>query len=736
MKPFTLAMAAAIVAMLVGTPDARSPRVLVVATPGPVQVEQPWHADEETEPGTTPGRVVTGRVRAPDGTAVAGALVALSRPREERAPGSPPADERERLEVIALTDGRGRFALPDVDPGRHLVTASVAGFAPGRGEVTVGTGATLFVDVSLGRGEAAFAISGQIRQTDGHPVTNALVRAVRPEGTTVAFSSAEGGFDLWLEAGHHVLWISAPGYAPQRRDAFVHAAQTLDVRLFPAASISGTVVGIAPGATVDQATPAPRAMVYAAPAELEGRPLRVRADWRGRFAFADLEPGRYVVWARQGASVGFHSGPVTLALGENANNVDVSLLRAAILTGRILDGRGAPVAGAQVQLLPSGKTDLGFGSGHLATLSDRDGRYTVAGVWAGRYRLRAEAAGRAPGELRDVAVFERDTRNVDVRLGAATSVATRAREARPAFIHGHVRWHDGAPAAGARVHWLPSSRGARDSVAVVAADGSYQLGPLPATAGRCLAAYPGDPVFTPTSPLPWGLGRGRQQRGGIDLAPGQLRTDVDLVLLRDDQTIAGQVRDPQGRPMAGALVWASQVPGAHWNENESGRPRVVSDRAGRFVINGVPAGEYEVRAMHPRFALARKPGVIAGSEAVEVAFVPPTWISGQVTDAGGGPVGPVRIAAVAALAPGSTTQTVINDANGLHAIFQAPPGARSGNFTLGPLPPGDYHLQVRGAAGSGLVSGIELQPSQWRQDVRVTVGAASTARADDGAAAR
>lgn len=731
---------ATLVGLLVGTPDA-GPRVLEVAPPGPVLPGQALSVG----PGRAEVRVarVEGWVRTPDGAAVAGALVALSRPGEAgfatAPPGGGPAPEDPAaavLEVIARSDRRGHFELPEVEPGRHVVTASAPGFGPGRGEIEVKAGGPGPVEISLGGAEAAFEVQGQVQaqtvgvrpqQTVGvRPVPGALVQAVASEGgIVVAFTGEAGQFQLPLPAGHHVLWFGARGLVRQRRDIELHADQRIGVQLFAGARIAGSVVSAA-GAPSAAGT-----LVNAVAAETGSRPRQVRADAQGRFAFDDLEPGRYVIWARQGAWVGFHSEPLPLALGDQARGVDVALRRAATVTGRILDDRGAPIAGVRIRLLPSPRSDLGFGSGQGSAISARDGRYTIAGVLAGQYRLRAEAAARAPGETREIAVSDGADQilNADLRLGAAPGPG-RGRDAggRPAFIRGHVRWHDGAPAAGVRVHWLPA-RGGRDSTAVVGKDGSYQLGPLPASLGRCQAEYPSDPVAGLGAPTLGGLGRGRQQRLGLDLAPGQQRNDVDLVLLRDDQIIAGQLHGPDGRPIAGALVWASQLPGGEWNEAESGRPRAVSDRDGRFVILGVPAGEYEVRAMHPRFPLARKSGVIAGSEAVQIGFEAPAWLSGQLLDAGAAPAGPVHVAMVEALAPGSPTHTLFNQAGSRHWVFQGDRGG-AGLFTIGPLAPGEYHLLVHAAAGTGRVSGIKLTPSYWRQEVRVSLGPGASARAD------
>jgi hypothetical protein len=744
-KPFIPVTAAAVVALLVGALDARSRPVLVAAGPGPVTAAKPLRLESV---GSGAARAtLDGLVRAADGAAVAGALVAVSRAGDlARAAG--PAT----LEIVARSDAAGRFHIAAVAAGHHHLTASAPGLSAAHAEVEVGAADPPPIELRLGGGRAGASgtpllLTGQVHGAGARPLAAALVRAALPAGEiVVGFAGDDGRFALSLDAGPAVVSASAPGYAPQQRHVELIQDQSVTLRLMPAARIAGTVRRAVAGQTTG---PVAGAIVHAAPADDETRPRQTWADPAGRFEFTDLEPGRYVVWARTDRLAGFHDQPVSVALGEGVADVDVRLLAAAALTGRILDAHGAAVAGAVVELLPSGRTDLGFGSGRATALTNPAGRYLFAGILPGRYRLRAEGGGRSPSDLRDLGIFDQDVHEIDLRLGPSAIGVMPARDpagrVAPAYLSGHVRWHDGAPAAGARVRWLPATRAGGDggkTLVTVGVDGSYRLGPLPTGAGRCVAEYPSDPRVTSTWTSSWalpanalvfaGLGRGRQQRFGIDLKPGEQRGNVDLVLLRDDQSIAGIVRGPEGQPIAGALIWASQVPGGEWNPGESGRPRVVSDSGGRFVITGVPAGEYEVRALHPRFPLARKPGVVAGSESVAIDLVTPAWISGDVLDAGGAPLGPVRIAAIEALAPGGASHAPTSEAAGAHWLFQAGAGpAGSSGFTIGPLAPGEYHLLVRGAAGIGRLSGVTLAAGQWRRGLRIPLGTTPSARAED-----
>jgi hypothetical protein len=83
--------------------------------------------------------------------------------------------------------------------------------------------------------------------------------------------------------------------------------------------------------------------------------------------------------------------------------------QASALVGRVTDADGRPVAGAAVQVAAEG------GGTALAARSERTGGFQAAGLAAGRYRLRVEAAGFAPTE-QVVSLDPGERRTVVVRL--------------------------------------------------------------------------------------------------------------------------------------------------------------------------------------------------------------------------------------------------------------------------------------------------------------------------------
>lgn len=88
----------------------------------------------------------------------------------------------------------------------------------------------------------------------------------------------------------------------------------------------------------------------------------VLADREGRFTFADVSAGRYVVKASRvgyvslefGQRRAFEAGrPIEVRPGETRARVDVALPRGGVIAGRILDDLGEPVAGARVSAFRS-----------------------------------------------------------------------------------------------------------------------------------------------------------------------------------------------------------------------------------------------------------------------------------------------------------------------------------------------------------------------------------------------
>jgi len=145
--------------------------------------------------------------------------------------------------------------------------------------------------------------------------------------------------------------------------------------------------------------PLRKAIVRANAPELrEGR--LATTDEQGRYELKELPAGRYNLFANKGSYVGLSYGqtrpfeggkPLEILEGQTVEKVDFSLPRGAIITGRVVDEFGEPVADAQV--MPMRLTNQGgrkrmMPSGRASTTNDI-GEFRIFGLPPGQYYVSA-----------------------------------------------------------------------------------------------------------------------------------------------------------------------------------------------------------------------------------------------------------------------------------------------------------------------------------------------------------
>ncbi len=134
-----------------------------------------------------------------------------------------------------------------------------------------------------------------------------------------------------------------------------------------------------------------------------GRPRAVSTDEQGRYRVTTLPAGTYTVTATKSGYVDGAFGqrratrigiPVELTDGQQAVNIDVRLARGGVVTGRVLDEEGEPLARAIVTVLRQqyirGQKQLTSAG---ADQSDDRGQYRVFGLPPGDYFVSAAAGG-------------------------------------------------------------------------------------------------------------------------------------------------------------------------------------------------------------------------------------------------------------------------------------------------------------------------------------------------------
>lgn len=169
----------------------------------------------------------------------------------------------------------------------------------------------------------------------------------------------------------------------------------------PAASIGGRVIEEGTNTPIAGAQimlmPAPRR--GSAPPFPDRLPTAI-TDRDGRYEFLDISPGTYRVNAQRAGFAGLTQGfpEIAIAPGQRATAPDIVLQRGAVITGRVFDDAGEPLAGARVMALrrPSAPPGVNFSqnflmpSGPDAQTNDL-GEFRLFGLQPGEYAVQANA---------------------------------------------------------------------------------------------------------------------------------------------------------------------------------------------------------------------------------------------------------------------------------------------------------------------------------------------------------
>jgi hypothetical protein len=409
-----------------------------------------------------------------------------------------------------------------------------------------------------------------VSSAGGAPVAGADLTFSRAGAAASVRADAEGSFLFQPPAeGRWLLaTVTAPGFLPFAPE-WGHSPVQLDARagqhvrgieihLVPAIEITGRVVD-------PEGRPVAGAEVrlVGAVAEATLVPIRDRftSDAGGEFRFASPE-GASLVARKEGFLPGradvdwvaISNGRVTVALraGERAARTPLPI------EGRVVARGGAPVPGA---LVVASADAWGYEGPSAQAVADEDGRFTLADLDRGRYRVTARAEGRAPASARRV---RPGTRDLVLELGEGGRLRGCVRDAAT-----------GAPVAPFTVVVMERRSALRlvpqRSRSVIDARGCYALDDLLPGPASVLVSAPG---YAPSPELQ------------VEIPPPGGEAVADAAL-RAGGRVEGLVRDEAtGAPIAGARL---SVEGAF--SAASTFPvlsEAVSGADGRFTLPHLP----------------------------------------------------------------------------------------------------------------------------------------------------
>lgn len=497
------------------------------------------------------------------------------------------------------------------------------------------------------------AITGRVATDDGRPAPDVGVALMPAEyrpntnrPVARADTDADGRFRMsGVPAGRYRLLTLTPAYtSPEARGSFFEAGKLINVAAGETVegadfvlTRGGVITGRVTAADGKPAIGERINVTYAdrrgagGPASSAVNPFDWETDDRGVYRVYGLQPGRYLVSVGQDSDSGivvvgaaapryartFHPSTtdanqarvVEVASGGEATGVDIALAEAPKsyqATGRIVDEAGKPIANigvAHSALRPDQKSVGAWGwDGSKSSLA---GEFVLKNLFPGRYAAFVVSfeASETYSEPVQFDVADGDVSNLTIRVkrgatitGAAVVEGTNDRAVLQRLST--LSLYANTTSAKPDLIGLPSFGGDK-----LNPDGSFRLtGIVPGKVRLTVGSYPPQRGFTLLRVERGGV---EVPREGMEVGPGEQVTGVRLVIGYGTATLRGQINLvsagapaalPEGVRMS---VTAARVVGGVTAGSFVGSTQV--DARGRFVLEGLMSGEYEltVRAFSP-----------------------------------------------------------------------------------------------------------------------------------------
>ncbi len=468
-------------------------------------------------------------------------------------------------------------------------------------------------------------------------------------------------------------------------------------------------------------------------------------DSDGRFEIKKIAPGRYSVFAShagyltqqyqaRGVSVG---ALLTLTPGQQVNKAFFRLVRAAVVTGRIVDESGEPVAKLAVialrKLSAEEKEDWGPQDskmqliGSSATRTDDRGEYRIFGLKPGEYYVKAGEADASPffGLDQDdstswtvrnnlgnqyAAIFYPGVVQLDqaqsLQLGPGEEVEAdfTMRNVKTVEVAGRVIAADGKPATGYVNLEVPETRSGVDELSTsTGTKGEFSIRGVP----------PGSYVLSAQQHDENGFHMAQQK-----LEVGNDNLDSVVIAFSKGSTIPGRIV-PASVSANGSRHFQILLEPASESDNSSFAVAKVK-QDGSFQITDVSDGNYALRISGIEQGWYMKSARLGAQDVLQKGLALEQGFSGETLE--------IVLSSASALLEGTVTQqdqpvagaqirarpepeTVYNRARSASAITD-----QNGHFTFDPLAPGKYQVTAK------LPSALSETPAVTSEPKTVTLG--------------
>lgn len=453
-------------------------------------------------------------------------------------------------------------------------------------------------------------LEGQVIDEHDAPVARALV-AIDTNPPRVVETEADGGFvfDGLIRRDYRLEATSGDRYAGPARLRLGDEPEPVTLKLHKGGTIEVAVTERDGGAAV-------------AGAEIE---LRSTLTWKATTNAEGIAMLRGIgaTWSPLAVRAkGFAPAATMVTTSGNPDTTErvaLSLSRGAALSGRVIDDKKRPLAGARVFATNASEPLPVVDPRRDGVLTAPDGTFAIPTLSAGTWRITATAGDHAPATSEPITVD-----GEHARTGVELVVTSGA------VVRGIVTDTAGKPVAAADVRVVAqgfvSWRARRQ--AFTGEDGRFAIDGL-ARRGVEVVAW--------------------HESGASAIVPVDFEAtaeqEIELVL-DINGGIRGTVVDKTGQPIGDAQViaepdWSGGTADrAVWSVR--GVQEAVTDQGGAFSFSGLPDGSYRVRAARPgasEAALALSAGVVAkpGDAAIRIVVPADGRVIGKVQLQGGTP---------------------------------------------------------------------------------------------------
>ncbi|HXM79060.1 MAG TPA: carboxypeptidase regulatory-like domain-containing protein, partial [Thermoanaerobaculia bacterium] len=483
----------------------------------------------------------------------------------------------------------------------------------------------------------------------------------RPDAT----SGPDGAFLLrGLEEGEYTAAVSRDGYAHKTAQGL--AVKAAEENVWPPIMLSNGV-GIAGFVRDSQGQPIVGAQIFGMSVGETVRPQNASSDVDGRFRLDGLSPDKAILLNVSAAGYAAAQKNVTAP----AEDLAVVLKTAGIVRGRVEDGdTKRPINDFTVgRTGPNAFTfNISTGRGGDKAFQSEDGSFELPDVPAGKWTIRASAAGYRTGETSGVELSEGETKEgIVISLRRGGSLSGRVLDPRGGSLpNASVSWQAaGSSGGGAGAMFARFSGGAANTATTTDADGRFRFDGLP-TGKVTVVADHSDYL-----------------EASREVDP-EKETNVDITL-GTGGSIAGSVVGRDGRtPMPGALVSLNQQGDAGMF---GGADSARTDGSGAFLFEHLKPGRFKLSAQSGSGKSPSKDVILADNQRLDGVLIgmnpAGALVRGTISGLPAGNLGGVR---VFANSPDFSDSTQTDD---------------SGNFTLKDVPAG----LIRFTATTNFLSG-------------------------------